>query len=61
MSHGALEDRLYVDAREMIRHALQEHLDQRAEPNPDLPAVIDAQQSPRWTTIEPGHRRRSRR
>jgi hypothetical protein len=52
---------LYVDAREMIRHALQEHLDQRAEPNPDLPAVIDAQQSPRWTTIEPGHRRRSRR
>lgn len=56
LSHGALEDRLQVDARELIRQALQEHLDHRAESEPDLPSVIDAQQVPRPTT-ETGHSR----
>ena len=56
LSHGALEDRLQVDARELIRQALQEHLDQRAASEPDLGPVIDAQQMARPTT-ETGHHR----
>ena len=56
LSHAALEDRLQVDARELIRQALQEHLDQRAESEPDLGSVIDVQQVPRPTT-ETGHSR----
>ncbi|MEO7942848.1 MAG: ISKra4 family transposase [Marmoricola sp.] len=56
LSHAALEDRLRVDARELIRQALQEHLDQRAESEPDLASVIDAQNVPRPTT-ESGHSR----
>lgn len=56
LSHAALEDRLAVDARELIRQAMQEHLDLRAESEPDLPGVLDVAQVPR-PTIEPGHAR----
>jgi len=54
LSHGELEDQLQVDARELFRQLLQDHLDLRASCEPRIAQVIDAAQAPR-TSIEPGH------
>lgn len=56
LSHGELEDRLQVDARELFRQMLQEHLDLRAGSEPRIAGVIDAEQVPR-TSTETGHTR----
>jgi hypothetical protein len=56
LSHGELEDRLQVDARELFRLLLQEHLDLRALAEPHIATVTDAQRIPR-PTAETGHHR----
>ena len=56
LSHGELEERLQVDARELFRQLLQDHLDLRAHCEPRIVDVTDAQGVPR-PTAEPGHGR----
>ena len=54
LSHGELEARLQVDARELFRQMLQEHLDLRASSEPRITQVIDAAQESR-PCVEAGH------
>ncbi|MBA3877411.1 MAG: ISKra4 family transposase [Anaerolinea sp.] len=56
LSHGELEARLQVDARELFRQLLQDHLDLRAQRETRLQAVVDAEGVPRGTA-EAGHER----
>lgn len=56
LSHGELEDRLQVDARELFRQLLQDHLDLRAQSEARIAEVTDAEQVPR-PTAETGHER----
>jgi hypothetical protein len=56
LSHGELEERLQVDARELFRQLLQDHLDLRALSEPRIADVTDAERVPR-PTAETGHRR----
>jgi len=56
LSHGELEERLQVDARELFRQLMQDHLDLRAQSEPRIADVRDAQWVPR-PTAETGHRR----
>jgi hypothetical protein len=56
LSHGELEDRLQVDARELFRLLLQDHLDLRAINEPRIALVRDAAEVSR-TNAEPGHSR----
>ena len=55
-SHGELEQRLQVDARELFRQLLQDQLDLRAVSEPRIADVTDAQRVPR-PTAEKGHQR----
>jgi hypothetical protein len=54
LSHGDLEDQLQIDARELFRQLLQDHLDLRASSEPRLTEVIDAAQVSR-PCAEAGH------
>jgi len=54
LSHGELEDQLQVDARELFRQMLQDHLDLRASSERKIAQVIDAAQVSR-PCAEPGH------
>lgn len=54
LSHGELEDRLQLDARDLFRQMLQEHLDLRASSEPRITEVIDAAQVSR-PSAESGH------
>lgn len=56
LSHGELEERLQIDARELFRQLMQDHLDLRAQSEPRINNVTDAQRVPR-RTIETGHQR----
>ena len=56
LSHAELEERLQVDARELFRQLMQDHLDLRAQSEPRIADVTDAQWVPR-PTAETGHRR----
>jgi hypothetical protein len=56
LSHGELEERLQVDARELFRQLLQEHLDLRARNEKRIAEVRDAGQVPR-RSAETGHAR----
>lgn len=56
LDHAALEARLEVDARELFRQLLQDHLDLRAHHETRLEAVADADGVPRGTA-EAGHQR----
>jgi len=56
LSHAALEDRLQVDARELFRQLLQDHLDLRAHNEIRLTEVLDAEQVAH-NSAEPGHAR----
>jgi len=56
LSHGELEERLQVDARELFRQLMQDHLDLRAQSEPRIADAADAQWVPRQTA-ETGHRR----
>jgi hypothetical protein len=55
-SHGELEERLQVDARELFRQLLQDHLDLRTQNEPRICDVTDASGVPR-RTAETGHTR----
>jgi len=56
LSHGELEDQLQVDARELFRQLLQEHLELRAVSEPQIADVTDAERVPR-PTAESRHSR----
>ena len=56
LSHGELEERLQVDARELFRQLMQDHLELRAVSEPRIADVTDAERVPR-PTAETGHRR----
>ncbi|HEY5181754.1 MAG TPA: ISKra4 family transposase [Dermatophilaceae bacterium] len=56
LSHGELEERLQVDARELFRQLLQDHLELRAVSEPRIADVTDAERVPR-PTAESGHSR----
>ncbi|MDP9250285.1 MAG: ISKra4 family transposase, partial [Chloroflexota bacterium] len=56
LSHGELEDQLQVDARELFRQLLQEHLQLRVVSEPRIADVTDAKRVPR-PTAESGHGR----
>jgi hypothetical protein len=56
MSHAELEQHVGLDGREVLRLALQGHLDRRAEREEPLQGVTDADRVPRGS-IEPGHER----
>jgi hypothetical protein len=56
LSHGELEERLQVDARELFRQLLQDHLNLRAVSEPRIAEVTDAERVPR-PTAEAGHER----
>jgi hypothetical protein len=56
LSHGDLEARLQVAARELFRRLLQDHLDLQAGRETRLEEVLDAQEVPRGNA-EPGHTR----
>ncbi len=56
LSHGELEQQLQVDARELFRQLLQEHLDLRADSEPRIADVTDHAGLPR-PSAEPGHQR----
>jgi len=56
LSHGELEERLQAEARELFRHMFQDHLDLRAQSEPRIADVTDAERVPR-PTAEPGHSR----
>lgn len=54
LTHSELEQRLQVDARELFRQLLQDHLDLRAQNEPRIGNVTDAASVPR-PSAEPGH------
>lgn len=56
LDHVALEDRLSVDGRELLRQMLQGHFDLRAQRERRLDAVVDAEGVPR-RTVEADHTR----
>lgn len=56
LSHGELEQQLQVDARELFRQLLQEHLDLRADSESRIADVSDHAGLPR-PSAEPGHQR----
>jgi hypothetical protein len=56
LSHGELEACLQVDARELFRLLLQDHLALRARDEPRLTSVVDVEGTPRGT-VEAGHTR----
>jgi hypothetical protein len=56
LSHGELEERLQVDARELFRQLLQDHLSLRAVSEPRIADVTDSELVPR-PTAETGHER----
>ncbi len=56
LSHGELEERLQVDARELFRQLLQEHLDLRAQTETRIADVMDEGRVPR-PSAETGHAR----
>jgi hypothetical protein len=56
LSHAELEDRLQVDARELFRGLLADHLQLRAEQEQRLASVVDDHGVPRGNA-EAGHRR----
>ncbi|MFN2503621.1 MAG: ISKra4 family transposase [Acidimicrobiales bacterium] len=56
LSHGELEDRLGAEGRELLRLLYQDHLDLRAEREPRLEAVVDADGTNR-PSVEAGHAR----
>jgi len=56
LSHGELEDSLGAQGRELLRLLYQDHLDLRAEREPRLDAVVDAEGTGR-PSVETGHAR----
>ncbi len=56
LSHAELEDRLNTEGRELLRLLFQDHLDLRAEREPRLGGVLDADGVDR-PSVEPGHGR----
>jgi hypothetical protein len=56
LSHGELQERLQVDARELFRQLLPDHLDLRARTEARLADVMDEARAPR-TTAETWHTR----
>ncbi|MGI8684962.1 MAG: ISKra4 family transposase [Acidimicrobiales bacterium] len=56
LSHGELEDSLGAQGRELLRLLYQDHLDLRAEREPRLEAVVDAEGTGR-PSVEMGHAR----
>lgn len=56
LTHAELETRLTVDLRELCRQLFQDHLDLRALRERRLPAVTDAEGTPRGA-VEAGHAR----
>lgn len=56
MAHAELEERVALDGREVLRLALQGHLDMRAEREQRSEEVCDAEGVPR-RSAEPGHQR----
>ena len=56
LSHGELEDSLGAQGRELLRLLYQDHLDLRAERDPRLEAVVDAEGTGR-PSVETGHAR----
>lgn len=56
LSHGELEEQLQVDARELFRQLLQEHLELRAVGEPRIAEVTDVERVPR-PSAESGHSR----
>ncbi len=56
LSHGELEQQLQVDARELFRQLLQDHLDLRADCEPRIVEVTDSAGRPR-PSAEAGHQR----
>jgi len=56
LSHGELEDSLGAQGRELLRLLYQDHLDLRAEREPRLEAVVDAEGTGR-PSVETGHAR----
>ena len=56
LSQGELEDQLQVDARELFRQLLQEHLELRTVSEPRIAGVTDAARVPR-PTAESGYSR----
>ncbi|MGH9154142.1 MAG: ISKra4 family transposase [Acidimicrobiales bacterium] len=57
LSHSELEDSLGTQGRELLRLLYQDHLDLRAEREPRLEAVVDAEGTDR-PSVETGHARR---
>jgi hypothetical protein len=57
LTHAELEDRLQADGRKLLRQLYQDHLDLRAQREPRLAEVVDADQCPH-DTIEAGRARR---
>jgi hypothetical protein len=56
LDHGALEEALAEQGRELLRQLYQDHLDLRAQRERRLTVVADADGLPR-TSVEPGHHR----
>ena len=56
LSHAELEDSLGAQGRELLRLLFQDHLDLRAEREPRLEAVVDAEGTGR-PSVETGHAR----
>jgi hypothetical protein len=56
LDHGALEEALAEQGRELLRQLYQDHLDLRAEREGRLAVVVDTDGVPR-TSVEPGHHR----
>ncbi len=56
LTHGELEARLSVDARELVRQLFQDHLDLRAEREERIGAVTDAEANS-YGALEAGHAR----
>jgi hypothetical protein len=56
LTHGELEDHLQASGRNLVRQLVQDHLDLRAEREPRLAGVLDADQVPR-DRVEAGRAR----
>ena len=56
VTHAELEDRLEVDARELFRQLLQDHLDLRADREERIEGVVDCEGALR-ASVEAGHER----
>jgi hypothetical protein len=56
LTHAELEDRLQADGRRLLRQLLQDHLDLRAQREPKLAGVVDADQVTHHT-VEAGRAR----